>query len=104
MKLNVLRLLYLRQGMAFVSLLTPAAATGLWAQTARPRLLQAIAAGWLAAVAAILDQLVLQRLDDNSLFRHSLFQRVNSFLQRLDQSDEDIFVQFGKPFAVHIKR
>lgn len=104
MKLNVIGLLYLGQRMAFVSLLATTAASGLLTQTARTRLLQAIAAGRLAAGAAALDQLVLQRLDDNGLFRDSLFQRVPLFLQRLGDDDEDLFVQIGRLFAVQIKR
>lgn len=104
MKLNVIGLLYLGQRMAFVSLLATTAASGLLTQTARTRLLQAIAAGRPAAGAAALDQLVLERLADNSLFRDSLFQRVPLFLQRLGDDDEDLFVQIGRMFAVQIKR
>ena len=54
--------------MTRLSFLTPWTTSAFLAQTASGRLFQTIAAGWIARVAAVFGQLVLQFLDEESLF------------------------------------
>jgi hypothetical protein len=82
MNSNVVWLLDHPQGVTFVSLLPAAAAARLLAQVPRPGLLQPIAARRLAAVAAVLGQLIAQSLGLVSLCSGGLLQLVHLLPQR----------------------
>ena len=100
MDLNVIRPLDHLEGMAFVSLLPTAAPTGLLAQTPSAGLLQSIAAWRLAAVPAVLGQLIAQPLDLRRLFSHQLLQFLHLLLQRQDNRYEGFFVQLLELAAI----
>jgi hypothetical protein len=90
--LDMIRFLNLLEGMSFVAFLAAATTSCFLTQTPCARFLQAIATRWLAAVPAILGQLVLQGLDHDRLFSHLLFQDAHLLLQHLDDGDQGSFV------------
>jgi hypothetical protein len=77
MNLDFIRICAHLQSMPFMSRLTTAFSTAGLSQTASARFLQPVTGGRLAAVLAVLRQLVFQRL-------HSLFQFGNRLLLLLD--------------------
>ena len=80
---------------SLVTFLSAAATTALPTQAARAWLFQSIAAGWLAAVAAMLGQLVAQRLDSGCLLSHRPFQLHQPLLHRQHERYEGFFIQFS---------
>jgi len=76
--------------------LSAATTTGLPPQIARAGLLQTIAAGWLAAIPAVLDRLISQGLDHECLLIHDLLQLSHLLLQCQDHRDEGLLAQLLK--------
>ena len=85
------------QRMPFVSLLPTAPTACLSPQTAGSWLFQTIRTWWLAAVAAVLGQLVAQFLNESRLFCQLL-------LQGDDDGQETLFVHLLELVRAHIDR
>ena len=72
-----MRFRHLRQGLPFVTRLPPTRPLARLTQTLSSALLQAIAAGRLAAIVTVFRQLILQFLDHHLLRSHLLLQGLN---------------------------
>lgn len=91
------------QRVPLVAFLAAAMTTALAAQIARSRLLQTITARRLATVAAVLGQLIAQRLDDSSLFIRQLLQLLHLLLQRQDDRYEVFNIQLLELATLKVK-
>ena len=96
MGLNVIRLLHHLERLAFVAFLSTAATASFLPQVSGPGLSQPVAARRLAAVAAVLGQLITQSLDLGSLCSNCLLQLIHLLLQRQDDRYEGLFSQLEK--------